>query len=245
MPFFRSETIKSGKRSACILCAHFSLLFALSCGTPNGSTDLAEGNDPDRLRQKLTDMQHLEKALQQEAALARKSAPYILVDLQTRAIELKARGRILRSFGIRNFGDNIAELPGDVQIVSQIKPYQLNSRPKIDAGKGEAATLEAAQKSPWGLHRMPLDYDLICQSGMTLQLRALPSEQAGNRFFRFLKTMYRKTLNLYRQRNSSDSSVSPTFQIWLDENDCRLLFWSMPKQPGMVFIPVSLSEGLD
>ena len=238
---FSIKSPRSGTSFTWIAFITLSMLLAVGCSTGHGSHDA--GNDPEALREKLADLQELEKALQKETVLARKSDPYIVLNLQNRILELKAKGRNLRSFEIRNFESESGAIPGDVQTVSQIRPYQVNSRPKIDPGKGEAATLEAAQKSLWGLHRMPLDYDLVCKSGLTLQLRALPSEQAGNRLLRFFRTLYRKTLNLYRHRNSSESSSSPTIQVWLDEDDCRLLFWSIPKQPGIILIPGSYSEG--
>jgi hypothetical protein len=232
----------SGTRVTWISCILLCILLAAACSGGRGDHDAGSGTDPDTLRERLADLQQLEKALQQESALARKSDPYIVLNLQNRMLELKAKGRNLRSFQIRNIENDSGGIPGDVQTVSQIKPYQVSSRPKIDPGKGESATLEAAQKSPWGLHRMPLDYDLVCKSGLTLQFRALPSEQAGNRLLRFFRTLYRRILNLYRQRNSSASSSSPAIQIWLDENDCRLLFWSIPKQPGIILVPGSFSE---
>ena len=112
----------------------------------------------------------------------------------------------------------------------EVKPIQKTERPKIKPGEGEAATAEAVQKNLWGLHRMPQDYDLVFQGGMILEIRALPSEQTGMATVKFLKTLYRRILDRYRHGKSSDPAQSQTIQLWLDEKDARLLFWSLPKK---------------
>jgi len=69
-----------------------------------------------------------------------------------------------------------------------------------------------------------------------LEIRALPPKQSGFAPFKYIQTQYRRILDWYRQRTSSDQIRLQTIQLWLDENDARLLFWSLPQKLKILII---------
>ena len=221
---------------AFVLLSQAGILLTISC-----SPDLTEKSRDTKieiqdLQRKLVEARSREKALKQENNLARSLDPYLVIDFSAREMELKAKGRVLRSFKIKSLTMGMAHVPDAVQVLSEAKPIQKTDRPRLKPGEGEAATIEAAQKMLWGLDRMPQDFDLICRDGMILEIRALPSEESGSKPILFIKTLYQKTLNWYRHWKSSGGTQTPITQIWLDENDSRLLIWSLPKQLKILII---------
>lgn len=228
-------------RWALLFFLHLGVLPSVSCRTGPGETT-GGGNSPtDNLRQQLVALKHREKALERETALARNPAPYLLANLSGQSVEFKAKGHTLRSFKIKRLVAGPATFPDVALALAEVKPIQKTDRPRIKPGEGEAATAKAVEKNLWGLDRMPLDYDLICRDGMILEIRALPSEQSGAAPVQFIKTLYRRTLDRYRRGKTTDRNPSRTIQLWLDENDSRLLFWSLPKQLSIVIIQIGKS----
>lgn len=196
------------------------------------------GEDSDQLRRKIVDLSLQEQAIAAEYSLARNPAPYLVVDLTGRRIDLKARGRILRGFRVVD----IRRPEGAPEVVTvwsmtDKKPFEESEHPKIEPGAGEEAAAEAAKQSLWGPHRMPADYDLLCQSGKVLEIRGLPAEQSGSRLSRWLQSVYRRTADWYRRRRSSEAERQAyKLQLWLSDDDARLLFWSLPKQLNIVIL---------
>jgi hypothetical protein len=205
----------------------FLVFPAFSCRTEQKSNAVT---DAQRLKAELAELQHREKVLKHEIEVGRKSEPYLMLDRTNLRVELKARGRIFRSFKIQNLKSNLDKIPDDVQVLSDLKPIQRTERPRIKPGEGEDAIVEAARKKLWGPDRMPRDYDLACTGGLILEIRALPSEKSGSAPVNFVKTVYRKVIERYRKWKSSDEIQPGGIQLWLDEDDARLLFWSLPKK---------------
>ena len=212
------------------------ILSTVSCYSELGEKNGDTKTETQKLQRQLTDLKRREKALQQENALARKPEPYLLVHVSEYRVELKAKGRTLRTFEIKRLKSCPETVPDTARDLLEVKPIQKPERPKIRSGEGEAATASAVQKNLWGLHRMPRDYNLVCSDGMILEIRALPSEQAGVAPVKFIKTLYRRTLDWYRREKSPDRTESPAIQLWLEENDARLLFWSLPKKLSILII---------
>jgi hypothetical protein len=184
-----------------------------------------------QLRQRLTELIRQEQTIAAEYALARNPAPYLVVDLAGRSIDLKASARNLRSFKVTDIKRSDS---GGKEITTWIlldkKPLQRSERPKITPGAGEQGAAAAGQ-ALWGPDRLPSDYDLIFDDGRVLEIRALPTEQSGLRITRALASLYRRMLDRYRHwRARNDTAQRYALQIWLSENDSQLLFWSLPKE---------------
>ncbi len=177
-------------------------------------------------------LRRAEQALAAEYPLARESEPYLVVDLPGATVELKARGRSLRRFGILETR-LLSGGPARVSTWSMTdrRPLAEIERPKIAPGAGEQAAAEAAQKALWGPSRMPADFDLICEEGRVLQVRSLPGPRSRSAILRRISSAYRHSADWFRRwRASWKSQPGHSIQVWLAENDSRLLFWSLPKK---------------
>jgi hypothetical protein len=190
------------------------------------------------MRRKLAELTKQEQTLSAEYALARNAAPYLVVNLSDRTIHLKARGRSLRSFAVAEVRESVrGKAVASVWTLEEMKPLEETERPKITPGAGEEATAAAAKQALWGVHRMPSDYDLICDGNRVLQIRALPAGQSGLRIVQWARLVYRRTADWYR-RWRTPRSLLPLYsiQLWVSEYDSRLLFWSLPKQINILLL---------
>ena len=87
---------------------------------------------------------------------------------------------------------------------------------------------------------MPSDYDLICKGAQALEIRSLASEQSHGRFTRWIVSSYRQVRDWSRDlwlRNRSEYKES--IEIWVGEDDAKLLFWSLPKQFSILILNAS------
>lgn len=190
------------------------------------------------LRQKYAELSRKEQVLTAELALARNQAPYLALDIANRKLDLKVQGHSLRSFQIvkiqRKGGSPFL---AQNWMETEAKPLQITARPQLVPGSGEATTASVATRDPWGPKRMPADYDLICKGSQAVEIRSLASEQSHNRFTRWIISSYRQfrdwTRDVFR-RNSS--AYKESVEIWLGEDDAKLLFWSLPKQFGILVL---------
>jgi hypothetical protein len=246
MKRFRHKALTYPRRSVWLLVLAPALLLlggalALVAYRSHRAQPPAEMSEEQKLREQLATLTRREKFLTAELALAKSPAPYIAVDLAGRKIELKIRGRSLRSFPI-----TIVKRSGGAPFIAQtwtgteIKPLQTPSRARMVPGSGEATTSSIATRDPWGPKRMPGDFDLICKGDQALQIRSLPSTQSGSRFTRWIASGYRQVRDWTRDLiGRSKSAYSEYFEIWLSEDDAKLLFWSLPKQFGILILDAS------
>lgn len=213
--------------------------FAISCGSSAPESGLQTGDESQQLRKRLGELLREEHILSAESSLARNPAPYLIVDLSSGIIDLKALSRTLREFKIADINSSSSggtEI--DTWTLVDKKPLEMSERPKITPGAGEQAAAAAAQ-ALWGPHRMPSDYDLVFEGGKVLEIRALPSEGSGSRFVRAMTSTYRRAINWYRHwAQSEDTKPRYMMQLWLTENDSQALFWSLPKQLNVLIIDV-------
>jgi len=217
-----------------------SLALGCCCGTfcrarEEGSPGQTEAQ---QLRQKIAVLTRQEQVLAAELSLAKGPAPYLALDLANRKVDLKVQGQSLRGFVIAEY-----ERTGGSPVVAQawkgteIKPLQLTPRARVVPGSGESTTSSVATKDPWGPHRMPMDYDVICTDHRALEIRSLASGQSRSRFTRWIVSGYRQTRDWTRDLlGRRSSSYRECIEIWLSEDDARLLFWSLPKQFGILIL---------
>jgi hypothetical protein len=214
-----------------------SLLLASCHGSQPGQTPSEE----QQLQQKIASLSRHEQELAAELALAKGQAPYLSIDFRTRKMDLKIKGHSVRAFTI----NKITRTGGSPAVAEtwteqEAKPLQLTTRARVVPGSGEATTASVATQDPWGPKRMPADYDLICKGAFALQIRSLASEQSHNRFTRWVVSSYRQMRDWARdvlRRNKSDYRQS--IEIWIAEDDAKLLFWSLPKQFSILIFNAS------
>lgn len=209
-------------------------LLSSACGS-GGSR--AKGDELQQLRKEYGALQQEEAALTAEYPLAKDSDPYLVVDLPGRSLELKARGRSLRRFGIL---EARVLSGGDVRTsiwsLTDRRPLEEVERPKIAPGAGEQAAAEAAKNALWGPFRMPADYDLQCEGGDALEIRALPAETSHSVIIRWITAVHRRSANWYRRWRAGKSEQRYVIELWLAENDSQLLFWSLPKKMKILIL---------
>jgi hypothetical protein len=205
------------------------LLF--SCGKPSAPPGPLPSDEAEQLAKRYAELRRLEQALSAEYAIARDPAPYLVVDLSSRRIELKARGRILRGFSILDskiYGDGARR---SVWTMTERRPIEEEERPQITPGAGEEAAAEAAKRALWGPSHMPADFDLICEEEDVIQIRALPVGPFSNPIMIWISLAYQRSADWYRRwRVPRDSRPRYCIQLWLAEYDSQLLFWSLPKR---------------
>jgi hypothetical protein len=210
-------------------------LLVSACGS-RGSR--GTGDEAQQLREKYVELRRAEEALTAEYPLAKEPAPYLVVDIPNHSLELKARGRILRHFGILETRIlSGGDAPSTVWSMTDRRPLAEVERPKITPGAGEQAAAEAAKNALWGPFRMPADFDLVCEGGDVLQIRALPAEKSRSILVRWISSAYRRSADWYRRwRASRDAKPRYSIQLWLAENDSQLLFWSLPKKLSILVL---------
>jgi len=219
-----------------ILAAMLALIVSCrSSQTQQAGRGLSEEQE---LRHKFAELSRREQVLTAELALARNQAPYLALDVVNRKLDLKVQGHSLRSFNIVKI-----QRKGGSPFLAQnwleieAKPLQITTRPRLVPGSGEATTASVATRDPWGPKRMPADYDLICKGAQALEIRSLASEQSYNRFTRWIISSYRQFRDWTREVFSRNKSVyKESIEIWLGEDDAQLLFWSLPKQFGILVL---------
>jgi hypothetical protein len=224
-----------------MVCIQVGLLLAVCCSTGSPEKSADPSRDIPSMQQKLLEINRREKALKAEYSLARNSAPYLVIHPSEGTLELKARGRSLRRFKVKEISKWDTGTDKDaIWEVSAIRAIQKAERPKIRPGAGEEATAEAAKQNLWGLNRMPLDYNLICDGSNILQIRGMPSSRSGFSIARSFRALYRRSLDRFRRwKAARNPQMQHVIQLWLDEDDSRLLFWSLPKQIKILIIPQS------
>jgi len=119
----------------------------------------------------------------------------------------------------------------------EARPLQAPVRARVVPGSGEATTSSTATKEPWGPKRMPADYDLLCKGDKALQVRSLLSDPSRSGFTRWIVSSYRQVRDWARERFGGGKSIHlESIEIWMGEDDAQLLFWTLPKQFGILLM---------
>jgi hypothetical protein len=225
----------------CVLALACATSFFISCGGQQAPQAGQGGTEEERLRQKIALLTRQDQVLTTELALAKTASPYLAIDVANRKMELKVQGHALRSFAIAKL-TRIGGEPFVTQtwIETEAKPLEITARGRMIPGSGESTTASTAAKDPWGPKRMPADYDLLCKGGQALEIRSLASEQTHSRATRWIVSGYRQARDWFRDRwGSNKTNYKESLEIWLSEDDAKLLFWSLPKQLGILLLNAS------
>jgi len=224
-----------------LLTVALPVSFAVSCRSHEARQVGAGSPEERELREKIAMLSRQAQVLSAEISLAKSPTPYVAVDIANRKIDLKVQGRSLRSFAIRKI-----QRAGGSSFVArtwmeiEARPLESTVRAKVVPGSGEAATASLATREPWGPRRMPSDYDLVCKGDQALKIRSLVSDQSGSRFTRWLGNAYRQVRDWARSAlGGRKSTYHESIEIWLGEDDAKLLFWSLPKEFGILLLDAS------
>jgi hypothetical protein len=226
---------------ALVLAATCAAAFTVTCNSWQKQQTGRGSSEEQQLRAEIEMLTRKEQALTVELSLARRPDPYLAVDLVSRKIALKIQSHRLRGFpiaGVKMIGG--APTVAEIWVEKEAEPLETTARAQVVPGSGEASTSSVATRDPWGPRRMPADFDLICQGERVLEIRSLPSEHSHTRVTRWLMASVRQAQDWarteIRRRNSAYRQV---LKIWLAEDDARLLFWSLPKQIGILVLNAS------
>ncbi len=210
-------------------------------GCRRTGSDTGDGSSGEKLRleKRYAELRRQEMALSAEYALAKAYDPYLVVDLARRSVELKARGRSLRSAEIVDFevfpARGAAAIPWTL---TERKSLQEVERPQIAPGAGEDAVAEAALKAQWGPQYMPIDYDLLCGQGRAVQIRSLYGEASRFRAWKNIASAYRRLVDWFREKLLPGySRPGQGVKIWLSKENSQLIFWSLPKNIRILILP--------
>lgn len=211
---------------------------AASCGSRQEAPSGSGKSEEEALRARITGLSARAQLYTAEISLAKNPNPYLAVDFTNRKIDLRVQGHSLRSFPIAGFKRvRGPSFPVDTWTEIEAKPYQSQARARVVPGSGEATTSSTAVKDPWGPKRMPSDYDLICKGDRALEVRSLLSEQTSSRLARWIVGGYRQSRDWVRHAlGLGKSPYLMSIEIWMSEEDSRLLFWSLPKQFGILLL---------
>jgi len=221
-----------------IFAVMFAAWLAAGCHSRQGSQTGSKPGEEQAVRDRIALLNRQEQILTAEIALARNPAPYLSLDLKNRRIDLKVQGRSLRSFPITKIVRS-GSAPFVVQTWTGIeaRPLQVPVRARVVPGSGEATTSSTATKEPWGPKRMPADYDLLCKGGQALQIRSLLSDPSRSRFTRWIVSSYRQVREWARQTiGGRTTNRQESIEIWMGEDDAQILFWSLPRQFGILLL---------
>jgi len=215
------------------------LIGAFTCACrKQGVGEQADAENIEELRKQVAELSLRQQVLAAQFSLAQNPAPYLLINLSEHSIGLQAKGRMLRAFHVVEVEKRSATgALNTAWAVKEKKPFEKSERPKVLPGQGDSAAAEAAKKALWGPDRMPADYDLICDGDRILEIRSLPSQQNSSRIGRWGKSAYRRLVEQVRRlKESRNAKNTVKVQLWLSENDAKLLFWSLPKQLGALIV---------
>ncbi len=221
-----------GRRQAWTLWAAAALAATSMACHSRSSKSGAGASEEQMLRDRIAFLGRQEQLLTTEIALAKSQAPYVTLDLANRRIELRVQGHSLRSFPVNRITrEGGAAFVAQTWTETEAKPRQAPVREKVIPGSGEATTASTATRDPWGPKRMPSDYDLICRGDRVLQVRSLLTDQSRFAVTRWIVSNYRLAREWVRTTlGGKNAAAQESIEIWMGEQDARLLFWSLPRQ---------------
>ncbi len=170
--------------------------------------------------------------LEEEIKLSRKPDIYYVFNMLEMKIYIKARGINLKEFSIQDFSRWGKPFSVNVFKVKRkstfIKPARETIKPG-DEKKKDNFELEALE-----LKDMPTRYTIVFEGGATLFIR--PSSEGfisttGNFFYSSYKLLTRPLLMVW---NTLKGKSYKAFNIVLNENDARAVYWSIPEKSAVI-----------
>ncbi|MGB5158460.1 hypothetical protein [Desulfobacterium sp. N47] len=172
------------------------------------------------------------RLLEEEIKLSRKADIYFVFNISEKVIYIKSRGINLKELGIQDsgrWGNSVSVNSYKVKEKSTfIKPGRETIKPGNDTKK-DTFELEALE-----LKDMPSRYTIVLFGGATVFIR--PSSQGiitatANAFYSSIKFF---THPLSMVWNTLKGSPYTAFDIVLNENDARALYWSLSNNSAII-----------
>lgn len=222
----RSSALVVGAVTACIL-------LAAACSAKDAVPISDETREASELLSRIRSLSEARRALELENQVARERSPYLLVDFLSKTVELKARGMTLRVHALEGYEFVRTSPPGNERWnITEKKPLRELQRIRVAPGNGMDGG--AAVDTSWGPARMPPEFDLICEGGRVLEIRAAPG--SSSRIIREMQAVSGRFADLARRlRGLSSPADGGRIRLWLGEGDGRTLYWSLPETLPILF----------
>jgi len=167
-------------------------------------------NDP-------VDLREGSRVLEEELKLAARPQTYLLIDLVSGVIQIKARGVDLHQLSIAAW--TVTELPRLTGI------FRLTARPPVVRRKIDPSA--TTEQEPISLSDMPTEYRLSFTPAMTMGVESA-AEQGAMGWIHAKSRKAWKQLRVWRQHlgGVQSSSEAPTLNITLPSEQAQSLAWS-------------------
>jgi len=172
--------------------------------------------------------------LREEWSLAQKPNLYVVVHLQEKVIQIKARGINLREFPIHHidlWGSNVPDKAlAMVKKSALVKPSRKTVRPG-DMKESEDFTLDVLE-----IGDMPVRYTLVLDNRVFISIR--PSEGVTSKFGNTLSSLedflVRPAVTFwYAMRGKQYTALD----IGLEKQDAKALYWSFTEETKCIIYP--------
>jgi len=163
-------------------------------------------------------LQEATRVLADEVKLAARAQTYLLIDLVSRAVVIKARGVEMHRLSILRWSVESLE--------SMTGTFRLTARPPIVRRKVNPSA--AAGQEPISLADMPVSYRLAFSPSLTMEI-VPPADQAPLRWTLSRAQAWWRWLRRWFQRFSSRnvSEPGPHLLLTFSENEAQSLAWSL------------------
>lgn len=162
-------------------------------------------------------IQEATRVLEEEVKLAARPQPYLLIDLVTHTIHIKARGVDLHQIAITAWS-----LKGQDAIKGT---HRLITRPPINRRKIDPNA--SVEQEPISLVDMPMDYELLCTPPLTITVLSSPGDNPLQWIGSRGKTWWRKIQEWTATFSTGQSPpTSPSLQLEISADQAQSLAWS-------------------
>lgn len=163
-------------------------------------------------------LQEGSRVLEEELKLAARPQTYLLIDLVSEVIQIKARGVDLHRLPIAAW--TVTELP------RLTGTFRLTARPPVIRRKLDPSAM--TEQEPISLSDMPTEYRLSFIPAMAMDIESA-AEQGAMGWIRATSKKAWKQLRIWRQHlgGVQSSSEAPTLNITLSSEQAQSLAWSM------------------
>ena len=203
------------------LCALFVILFVSQ--TPSWGAD--SDAFPDIRKNNSGTLQEASRVLGEELKLAARSQAYLLIDLVTYTIEIKARGVTLHQIPVTEWSASAIE--------QMTGAFRLNGRPPIVRRKIEPSS--TTEQEPIALTDMPTQYVLSFTPALSVEIAPIAKEGLF-RWAWWYGVRWWRQLNRWASSfvGGQPTEFEPSLRLSLSVEQAQSLAWSLVDGMGLV-----------
>jgi len=202
----------------CALLVILLLFQTASWGTEYGAFPDIEKNDAATLEE-------ASRVLDEELKLAARSQAYLLIDLVTRMIEVKARGVALHRIPVAEWSASSIE--------QMTKTFRLNARPPILRRKLDPSSV--AEQEPIAPTDMPTQYVLTFTPALSVEIAPVAQEGLSRWAWwhgvRWWRQLGRWTSSFV---GGQPTQIEPALRLSLSVEQAQSLAWSLVDEMALV-----------